>query len=111
MTCCGLPSQLGPAATSISVEALDGVAPLAHLRDQQVAMLRVAREERQLDARVADENACRLALVLDFHDIHALGREEVEELRELAGVIGELGADDEVAAAEREPAPHHLHHE
>ena len=61
-----------------------GVAPLAQLGDELVAVLRVAREQRQLDARVADRDDGRLALVLDLDDVHALRGEQVEQLRQLA---------------------------
>ena len=44
-------------------------------------MLRVAREQRELDAGVSDRDACRLALVLDLDDVHALGSEQIEERR------------------------------
>ena len=74
-------------------------------------MLRIARQQRELDAGVADRHARRLALVLDLDHVHALAGEQVEQLRELARPVEHARAQDEVAAGEREPAPHHLHHE
>ena len=35
----------------------------------------------------ADRHACRLALVLDLDDVHPLGSEQFEELRELTGTV------------------------
>ena len=67
----------------------------------------VARDERQLDARVADGQARRLALVLDLDDVDALLREQQEQLRELARPVGHAAAHDEVAPRNREPVAHH----
>src|SRR5438445_12850654 len=83
----------------ISVQPLHGIAPFSHLGDELLAVLRVARKERQLDAGVADGDVRRLAFVLDLDDIDALGSEQVEELRELARLVGEPCAEDEVAPA------------
>ena len=74
-------------------------------------MLRIACEQRQLDARIADGDAGRLPLVLHLHDVHPFPGEQVEQLRELARPVEYPRAYDEIAPGERQPAPHHLHHE
>ena len=57
-------------------------------------MVRIARKECEFDAGVADWDVHRLALVLDLDDVDPLGRKQIEELRELAGLIRELRAEE-----------------
>ena len=61
-------------------------------------MLLVAGDDRQLDSGLGDVERHALAVVLDRDDVAALGRDELEQLDELAGAVGDARAHDEVTA-------------
>ena len=62
------------------------------------AVILVARDDGQLDLRLADVDRHSFAVVLDRDDVAALGRDELEQLDERAGAVGDARAHDEVAA-------------
>ena len=53
-------------------------------RDHLVAVLEVARSDRELDLRLGDGDVHALAMVLDRDDVHALLRAELQQLDQLA---------------------------
>ena len=64
------------------------IAALGHRGEQLLAVLLVARDERQLDLRLADRQVHALAVVLDRDDVAALLRDERQQLDQLARPVG-----------------------
>jgi hypothetical protein len=69
-------------------------------------VLLVARQQRQLDLGLRDREVHPLTVVLDRDDVHALLGDQREEPHELAGPVRNAGANDEVAAADRQAVAH-----
>ena len=69
-------------------------------------MILVARDDGQLDLRLADVHGHAFAVVLDRDDVAAFGRDELEQLDERAGAVGDARAHDEVTPGERQPVAH-----
>ena len=67
----------------------------------------VAREQRQLDAGLADRDPAVSRWCSTSTTFTRSSASSVEQLRELAGPVGDARAHDEVAAGEREPVAHH----
>ena len=60
-------------------------------------MRTVARQQRQLDAGVADGDVDGLALMLDVDNVDVLVCEQFQKLCELTGTVADARTDDEVA--------------
>ena len=67
------------------------VAALGEGRAELLAMGLVAHRERQLDLGLTDRELHPLAVVLDRDDVPALRGDELEQLDQLAGPVGETG--------------------
>ena len=53
------------------------------------AVILVARDDGQLDLGLADVHGHAFAVVLDRDDVAAFGRDELEQLDERAGAVGD----------------------